>query len=119
MKKLVGIMAVGIGAALFAGDSPVQAQQLRAETFSRGVTMKCSAVTKGCRFNNVRPKGRFCTWSVSYVAVSPRHGRQRLTKSGNVFVAGGARQHSTFHFGRADVRRLDSVSLNCRFRRHY
>lgn len=119
MKTLVGIMAVGFGVALFAGPDNAQAQQLRAETMSRGVTMKCSAVTKTCRFHNVRPKARFCTWSVNYVAVSPRHGRQHLAKSGNVMVMGGARQRQTFHFGRADVRRLKGVSLLCRHRRHY
>ncbi|MDY0001769.1 MAG: hypothetical protein RBU30_10770 [Polyangia bacterium] len=119
MTKLVGILSVGIGLALFAGPDQAQAQGHRIESFSRGVTMKCRAGTRDCTFHNVRPKGRHCTWSVSYVAVHPRRGPQHLTKSGTVVVHGGARTRQSFHFGRSDVRRLKGVSLLCRHRRHW
>lgn len=119
MMKLVCLVAVGVGAALFAGASPAEAQRAHAETFSRGVTMKCSAATRTCRFHNVRPKARHCTFSVNYVTMHPRRGREHRAKNGNVFVAGGGRQRQSFHFGRSEVRRIKGISLLCRHRRHW
>jgi hypothetical protein len=88
------------------------------ERFSRGVRMKCRVGTAACSFKNDRPRGRKCTYSVSYVAFSHRRGRVARTHSGRVFIRGGERQRQKFHFGQSQLRRVTGASLFCGRRHH-